>query len=179
MTTKTAFLVEIDGKPHPIDDCSWLMFAPCGCMSGICMMHEDTMSEEQAWVSFEPNAEQRRRDQKAGFGVVAGLRTAVKDLGDKCPHTPTWGVAKTPIPDGYQWARQYSSVPGRRKHLVPDIGVENYREKRWGAEKTAPLCGSKPEFHWSTEWYALDCAPECLRCVAKANASPVQEGQTA
>ena len=175
MTAKTTFLVEIDGEQHPLDDCSWLMFAPCGCMSGISMMRDDVMSEEQAWASFEPNAEQRRRDQKAGFRVVAGLRTAAKNLHDRCPHTPTWGVVKTPIPDGYQWARQWSITSGRRKHLVPDIGVENYREKRFSAGSTAPLCDGKPEFSWSTEWYALDGAPECLKCATKANT--ISKGQ--
>lgn len=169
MTAKIAFLVEIGGKQHPLDDCSWLMYAPCGCMSGISMMRDDVMSEEQAWASFESNAEQRRRDQKVGFRVVAGLRSAAKDLHDDCPHTPKWGVVKTPIPDGCQWARVWGITPGRRKHLVPNIAVENQKEGRFSADNTAPLCGGKAAFFWSAEWYALD-APECMKCVSKAKA---------
>jgi hypothetical protein len=165
----TNVLFEIDGQPTPMGDCSWLMYAPCGCLCGASSVRDVAMTDEQAWASLEPNTEQRRRDKAAGFRVKIGLRSDVMALKHECTHDPKWGVAKTPIPDGYQWARQFSSRPGRRKHLVPDIGVENFREQRWTAGKTAPLCGGKAEFHWSTEWYALD-APECLACAKKASA---------
>jgi hypothetical protein len=160
-----AVLFEIDGKPTR----SWFILAPCGCACGCHVVNEGAMTEDEVWKSFTPNAEQRRRDKAAGFRIEVGPRSDVLKLSDKCPHTPKWGVEKAPVPEGHQWAREYCLTYGRRKHLVPDIGVENCTEGRYGAGHTAALCGSEA-FHWHTEWYAVDGIPECLTCVKKASA---------
>jgi len=166
----TTVLFEIDGKPTPIDDCSWLMYAPCGCMTGISTVRDGVMSLDEAWRQFEPNAEQRRRDEKAGFRVEVGLREAAKAISVECPHDPKWGVAKTPIPKGHQWARLYlTGRKGARKHLVPDIGVENAREHRYGAGDTLALCGASG-WHWKTDWWAVESTPECQKCAKQAEA---------
>lgn len=159
---------EIDGKLTPIDDCSWLMYAPCGCMCGVSTVRDNAMTEAAAWESLASNAEQRRRDHAAGFRIVLGRRSQVRDLNAECPHTPMWGVEKTPVPGGHQWARTVHPPIGRRKHLVPDIAVENYVERRYGAGKTAALCGSEA-WAWSTKWHDID-VPECRACAKKASA---------
>ncbi|WP_410633315.1 hypothetical protein [Amycolatopsis sp. cmx-4-83] len=165
----TKVLFEIDGKPTPMRDCSWLMYAPCGCMSGACTVREGAMTADEAWRSFEPNAEQRRRDQKAGFRVQIGLLSDARVLSDDCSHEPKWGVAKTPLPDGHQWARIYrSGQKGGRKHVVPDIGLENHKEHRYDSGDTDALCGASG-WYWKAEWWALDGVPECTRCAKKAS----------
>jgi hypothetical protein len=170
-----AILFEVEGKPTPSSDCSWLLYAPCGCMCGVHVAgYGDTViaSADEAWKSIEVNAEQRRRDKAAGFTVVLGLRSECMKLQDDCPHTPRYGVVKTPVPDGHEWAQISGGGrrSSRRKHLVPTIGVENCKEGRYGSGDTAALCGESG-WSWRTEWYALD-APECLACVKKAKATP-------
>ncbi|WP_326565105.1 DUF6011 domain-containing protein [Amycolatopsis rhabdoformis] len=172
-THVTKMLFEIDGKPTPIDDCSWLLYSPCGCMSGISTVRDGALTEDDAWADFEPNAEQRKRDKAAGLRVTIGLRSEVRNLATDCPHTPKWGVENTPVPDGHQWAQTVHTPRGRRKHLVPDVGVENYAERRYDSGNTAALCGSEG-WSWGTAWHELD-APECLACARKAKT--VQEGQ--
>jgi len=169
--SNTKILFEIDGQPTPSSDCSWLMYAPCGCMSGVSTVREGAMTADEAWRSFEPNAEQRRREQKAGFRVEIGPRSASKAITAECPHDPKWGIVRTPVPECYQWARIYlHSRKGSRKHLVPDIGVENAKERRYSEGDTAALCGASG-WHWKTEWWALDGIPECRACAKKASAS--------
>ncbi|MDQ0377925.1 hypothetical protein [Amycolatopsis thermophila] len=172
-----SLMFEVDGKALPADDCSWLLIAPCGCPCGITVIGrgDDVLATaEQAMKAFVPNAEQRRRDAKAGWKVRLGLRKEVHQLVDDCKHTPRWGVEKTPIPEGHVWARQVVSVRrgnGRRKHLVPVIGVENRSEGRYGAGETPALCGSST-WHWSDKWWDVNDYPECVRCQRAARALP-------
>ncbi len=161
----SAIKFEINGQLVSPDSASWYYFAPCGCGFGVTLAircDEVLATEEQAWRELEPNRVQRERKQAAGFTMRLDLRAKVHDLlVDKCPHTPRWGVAPTPLPGGHDWARD-DGYPrkGTRKHIVPGDYTAGVA---WGGMPVAALCGSKTSC-WSSRWPVLDGIPECVRC---------------
>lgn len=174
----TAIKFEIDGQMVAPEDASWYLTAPCGCCCGVSLTvrteDEVVATEEQMWRVWEPNAEKRKRQRAAGFTTVLGLRADVKErVVLHCPHTPTWGVERTPVPDGYCWAAPTESP--RRKHLVAD---EFDRDWLFGPAEV--LCGNTTRGWTSNRSLLMDLA-ECVRCQRRANAlapsSPV-EGTT-
>ncbi len=162
----TALLFRIDDQAVPADDASWYTIAPCGCVSGVMLaVVADTVYADEAtvWKHLVPNSEQRRREQAAGFTVEIGLRKDVSVRLANCPHTPMWGVEKTPIPDGHQWARD-NSLDGRsrRLHLVPGLPAKGIDYERHVA-----LCSTERRL-WSAQWHMTDGLPECTKCATAA-----------
>lgn len=154
--------LDVNGQPAPIEECSWLLVAPCTCVAGITVAGRrgdsaPIISAEQAMRDFTPNAEARRRDVTAGWSTrLAGNgRAAVNELVGPtgCPHTPKWGVEPTPVLDGFAWAACRAS---KRQHLAPVASLASY-------ETTTVLCGYR-SYGWNTEeWRLMDLAT-CLRC---------------
>lgn len=168
MTVKLMF--EIDGQPVAANDASWYEVAPCGCTCGVMsVVVGDTVyaDEEAVWKHHFPNATLRARTRKQGFTQRLGLRKDCQELlGAKCPHTPTYGVEKTPKPDGHRWAREDGSTNGRLKHLVP--GEFNEHERLWSRHPGASaLCG-RESTAWAGGWHHVDGLPECTRCAKAA-----------
>jgi hypothetical protein len=167
MTTEVLF--SIDGTPTPASGCSWFMYAPCGCMSGAhSASYGDTVvaSETQAWESYEPLKVTRARMQKQGFTIAIGPRSLCMKLSDNCPHEPKWGLVKTTVPEGHQWAKLGRS--GRRKHLVPDAAITNRASRTY--DDVPALCKATG-WRWSAEWYDVEL-PECSKCAKAATAIP-------
>lgn len=163
----TALLFQINDQTVPADDASWYTVAPCGCTSGVMLaVVGDTVyaDETTVWKHLTPNAEQRRREQALGFKVEIGLRKDVRTrLVIDCEHTPKWGVEKTPIPDGHQWARENSHTGrSRRLHLVPDLP-----DRGIDYERHVSLCSTDRRL-WSAQWHMTDGLPECTKCARNA-----------
>lgn len=170
--------LNIDGQPVDLDEVSWYEKAPCGCVCGVHVAYSDYGSGPAWVIATEQQADERMWENKAirekyqalGFKHFPDLTSKCVELMQNCPHEPKWGYEKAPKPEGHTWAAVHA-LGSRPKlmHLVPDIGVENARERRYGIGDTAALCGSKA-FHWKDEWYALDGKVECKRCIQKATA---------
>jgi hypothetical protein len=84
----------------------------------------------------------------------------------KCEHTPTWGVEKTPKPEGCHWAKNYK---GRRMHLVKGDPDKSYKMGDWSSKTTA-LCGTD-DYQWDA-WPGLKSDYlECAKCAQAAKAT--------
>lgn len=158
----TGLYLDVDGQPVPIGECSWLLVAPCGCVSGITIAgrmgsNAPIISAEQAMRDFTPDAESRRRDVAAGWTVrLAGNgRAAVDELvgPEGCQHTPKWGREPKPELAGFVWATCRNS---HRQHLVPAAEVGSY-------ESTTVLCGFR-SWGWKVDEWRLGDLATCLRC---------------
>lgn len=83
-------LVEIDGQAVPIEDCDWVMWAPCGCAPGV-LVARVAATEEDAWREFCPNKRERTHRQRDGYRLELVTherwRSEIADLMRvKCPH---------------------------------------------------------------------------------------------
>jgi hypothetical protein len=80
----------VDGKPVPIEDCSWYYYAPCGCCYGATIAQSGgrvLATEEDAWRDFWSRSDQRRKKQAAGYRFEIGLLAdAQKLLSGQCAH---------------------------------------------------------------------------------------------
>ena len=168
----TALLAQVDGQAVPLEDCTWVFRAPCGCAHSIMSAATDyrtLATADQAWEHLEPNRIQRERDRALGDTATLVHRSAAADairLG--CTHTPRYGRPETPIPDGHTWATKDRA---RTKHLVR--GEAPAEDDRYAAlepygEKRASLCGRAEDRRWRADRWVLADTPECLACVAKA-----------
>lgn len=176
--TKSGITIEtIDGNLD-LADVSWQMIAPCGCVSGVHLAwlpepysSEPVVTKDQAARAFAETEVERKRDEEQGFTFRAReRRAAVDELQTTCTHTPKWGCEPAPTPDGYLWAAVYK-LGGRPKytHLVPEIAVENAKERRYTAGRHKPLCGrGGGEFHWNDSWNATAGKVECQHCISAA-----------
>lgn len=179
----TELLAVIDGESHPLLDCFWGMFAPCGCLSGATVtgfgdmpQHGVKATEEAAWASMYDSAPERERDEKAGFTFRLITRDTYKALTMKCEHDPKWGVPAIPKPEGMTWALTVGSRrPAKtvRLHLVPDDVVNLSHAERWAdgpPAKVTALCAKKSsDERWKSEWPDVDGQIECGDCIAAAN----------
>lgn len=84
--------VEIDGQLHPLTNCAWITWAPCGCAVGaLTAAYSDRAfaTEGQAWEEIYPLKRDRDRYQRQGYRLeLMGwdrYRTDV-DLAARCPH---------------------------------------------------------------------------------------------
>lgn len=168
----TALLVKIGDEALPLDDCSWVFRAPCGCAHSV--MSATTAlwtcaTEDQAWEHLEPNRIQRERDRAAGdTAALVSRGEAVDAIRIGCTHIPKYGRETTPIPDHHTWAAKDRA---RMKHLVPgeapadDDGLAAVAP--YGEKRTA-LCRRTEDRWWKADRWVLDDLPECLACAAKA-----------
>lgn len=184
MTTSGIYL-ELGGEPVDLARISWYEKAPCGCVCGAHVAYSDfggspsilIATAEQAASEMWTTKKERAKYEALGFTLYPDLTSKCKDLlTADCPHDPKFGIPPRPQVEGYQWATvQHSFSRATLMHLVPDLAVEDARERRYGSDNGKPLCGGKREFWWSTEWYALDGKVECTRCVKKATAALAAE----
>lgn len=165
----------VNGEVLPAREVSWAMYAPCGCISGLHLMTQDTVTLEAAWKQMSGNAQMIKRDKERGFDVKM-VRHRDIDWGD-CKHSPKWGYMPTPIPPEHSWAATYKD---RVRHLVPLVASEEEDDERewvegeekWWTQKVTSLCGKTTDALrlWSRKWYRLDGKAECSRCVSLAEA---------
>jgi len=63
-------VAEIDGKHVPLEECSWVMWGPCGCPWGVTMAGErgsyQVITEEDAWKQFYDRKRERDLARKCG-----------------------------------------------------------------------------------------------------------------
>lgn len=84
--------VEIDGQLHPLSNCTWITWAPCGCPCGALTAafgDEAFATEEQAWREHYPLKRERDRYQKQGYRLeLMSWDRYVRevDLAVRCPH---------------------------------------------------------------------------------------------
>lgn len=166
--------VEIDGTPVKLADAVWIQTAPCGCMCAVSNAErgdEPTLTEDQAWLNFTNTRTKREAelDKAAGFKVrlitFAEYRSGKHGgmLAD-CKHEPRMGIVKTPVPDGFAWARDPYNRRVKVRHLVPSEALGNFR---WKGET---LCGQQlPRVTWRADEWMKHETYECTRCVAKAS----------
>lgn len=87
----TAITVEIDGKPTPVEDATWLWIAPCGCAWGAHLAKSGgqvLLDEKAVAKSFYETARLRRERTKEGFRFELRPRGEVMRLGYPCEHEP-------------------------------------------------------------------------------------------
>jgi hypothetical protein len=169
--------ITVNGRSIPASEASWMLIAPCGCIAGATVVKRVSkfvLTEKQAWKEFydgQPGAaEQRTRDQAAGFTVqLADVETIRARLKATCPHEPQWGVQPPPCPEGYTWA---GTSDTKRSHLV--LG-EKDRDARYilgnhpyTVDPLTSLCG-KSSSYWSTHWASNADAPTCRACEREAS----------
>ncbi|WP_155771715.1 hypothetical protein, partial [Mycobacterium asiaticum] len=92
----------VDGEVLPASEVSWAMVSRCGCICGMHLMTEDTVTEAAAWAEMSGNAQEIKRDKARGFTIKM---VKLKTTGfDDCTHSPKWGYMPPPTPDGHSWA---------------------------------------------------------------------------
>ena len=175
-TTPTAYL-EYEGAPVPARELAWYTIAPCGCTEGVQTTDAGDngmllTTEQQAWDNGMGSKAIRDRDRALGCKMELGRRADVTTrLGGDCPHTPKWGMEKTPTPDGHHWA--HAGGRARRIHLVPGTPTEHYRitVENWRDDaKIAALCGAE-EYSWDTGRWLISDYLECGKCATAAKAA--------
>lgn len=169
----------LDGETLPASELCWAMIAPCGCISAVHMMTENTVTEAAAWKAMTSSAAELKRDKARGFTLKMAKVEAVARLQD-CQHDPKWGYVKPPQPDGYSWA---VSLDSRVLHLVPLVeappGGTEWVEPEgtdW-TTRVASLCGKCETVSrgWTLRPYLTDGKVECAQCIKRA-ARLAQEG---
>jgi hypothetical protein len=87
--------VEIDGEHVPLDDCGWMLVAPCKCTVAIMLAswdgHVRAADEDAAWWEFyEDERPRRKKIEKAkrdGYTVALTTRNKASEaFGVRCPH---------------------------------------------------------------------------------------------
>jgi hypothetical protein len=166
----SAIKFEIDGQLVDPDDASWYHYAPCGCCCGVtCTVDHDGLlaTEDEAFKDLYPNAALRKQQADLGFTMRLGLRSKVRELiNTKCPHTPVWGVERTPVPDGHGWVIDADQTPSRRrKHIVPGDYTEGLKFS--GGKQVTALC-DRTTWAWDGRKGWLYQVAECTRCAKAA-----------
>lgn len=76
-------LAEIDGVATPLDECEWVLWAPCGCVPGV-LVADEAPTEDAAWREFYPTKRERDRKQRQGYRMElvthARWRDEISDL---------------------------------------------------------------------------------------------------
>lgn len=161
----------LDGESVPARELCWAMIAPCGCISGLHMMTEDTITEAMAWKVMGGSAAQLKQDKARGFTLkMSKADDVIQPFRIDCPHTPKWGYAKPPKPEGYSWA---ASMDTRVLHLVPLTETDKGSEAEWNEQGqlawdtyVPSLCEKSKTLIrcWTRKWYRTDGKVECARC---------------
>ncbi|WP_343466390.1 hypothetical protein AAI421_14650 [Rhodococcus aetherivorans] len=153
--------VEIEGTPVPIEECTWVQTAPCGCECAwtVARYHP---TYDDAWNTFSSSKKERERNEKRGFKVKIVRHKDIR-IKDDCTHTPKWGVEPPPTPEGYSWA---ASLESRALHLVPVvIEMGETTSLDCGPKETIKtLCGRASAWVWSRRWYETEGLIECVSC---------------
>lgn len=163
----------VDGETLPASELCWAMYASCGCVSGLHMMTEDTITESAAWKQMSGNAAMIKRDKARGFELRMAKLKGI-DYGG-CQHTPAYGYEKVQTPEGHAWA---ATSRMRTLHLVPLVELSKEDQdatgKRWENEaprgsgvRVKSACGKAEEydFVWSRKRYDIDNKIECASCL--------------
>lgn len=84
-------LAEIDGKAVPLAACDWVLWAPCGCPTGVAVAREEVVTEAAAWKVFFDTKREGDKRQRLGFRLElmthARWSAEVCDLmRTRCPH---------------------------------------------------------------------------------------------
>lgn len=163
----SAIKFEIDGQVVDPDDASWYHYAPCGCCCGVtCTINRDGLlaTEDDAFADLHPNAALRKQQRDLGFTMCLGFRSEVRErVLTECPHSPQWGVERTPVPDGHGWCVDLEQTLSRsRKHIVPGDYSDGVK-----FERVSALCG-RTTMAWDGRKGWLYQVAECTRCVAAA-----------
>lgn len=167
--------VAIDTQDGHLDlaDVTWQRVAPCGCVSGLtvaAVADELVVNAEQARMQFMDSAAQVERDKERGFTYrPREHRAACDEHARQCPHEPTWGYERAPVPEGMTWAavEALGSRP-RYTHLVRTSAVEAAENRDYSVLDVKPLCGGRGAFHWHRSPFATMGKVECKKCIAAA-----------
>lgn len=128
-----------DGRTATLDDCCWMITAPCGCVSGVTTaVHGDTalLTADLALRSMSENVADYREDVRNGARAVLVLFEDYRAQAGElfridCPHTPRFGVARKQREiNGVTWTRIGSTR-----------WTCKYRDAGWSMEK------------WSNRWH--------------------------
>ena len=87
-------LTEIDGKQIPLDQCTYVLWGPCGCVFGMTMAgvhaEDSIVTENDAWRVFYGSPSMIRRARAAGermeFMTFARAQVEAQPKFGKCPH---------------------------------------------------------------------------------------------
>jgi hypothetical protein len=192
-----ATIVKFGDQVVPIEECTWVQWAPCGCPSAVALAGHFCPTEESAWRENTPHGTQREVDADKAAGYRIELMSSARcrsevlpHMSGKCPHEPMWGVPPLPdLPDGYVWAvKRLDGVGSRVKHAVR-LGPLN-DDPRWnqrGYRSTGEmLCRDisnkrhigwhfveqgPPQDWWNDPARVLDDALPCKVCLRKVVAS--------
>lgn len=88
-------MVQIDGQTHPLSNCTWITWAPCGCPCGALTAaygDEAHATKEQAWREQYPLKRERDKYQRQGYRLELmswDRYRAEVDLSVRCPHAKT------------------------------------------------------------------------------------------
>lgn len=156
----TKVYYEVDGKPVPADDCTWVITAPCGCDCSW-MRAPYYASEDAAWMAFSCSKQARKRDEALGFRLKIVAHENIQ-IRDDCPHDPKFGQPPRVTLAGHTWM---ASDTGRVLHLVPLEVAEH--ETVW-TEIPNALCGTRSGYMWSTKQHYTEGRTDCTRCVRMA-----------
>lgn len=176
----------LGGESVPARDLAWAMVAPCGCISGLHLMTEDTINESMAWQQMSGNAAMLKRDKGRGFQIRMVKHREVP-WGD-CPHSPKWGYVPPPTPVDHSWA---STSTARTLHLVPLTAADKESAEESGNEwvveeidrwrrEVASVCGKSTNVVgvWSKKWHRTNGKVECSGClkIVEAQVLPLPIG---
>lgn len=165
--------IETQDGPLDLSDVSWQMVASCGCVAGLMLgaiPGELTVTVDDARKRFAETEVERTRNDEHGFTYRAREhKAACAEAKFDCTHDPRYGYEKPPKPEGYVWAAVHAlGARPKYTHLVTEAHVNAVLGHDYSTLDEKPLCGSKPAYHWHTEWYATSGKVECKRCIAKA-----------
>lgn len=105
-------LVELNDGVFPLEKCDWVMWAPCGCPSGVTVASYGSgahlrvlASEEDLWLDWYDTAKERRKAREQGFhpelvshqDYVARISPLMQG---PCKHDPQWGIGSKKVPVG-------------------------------------------------------------------------------
>lgn len=183
---ETRTVVTIDGTDYDLRDCTWLHFAPCGCLGGVAAAWAYPADEEKVAIELTGTrtVKEAKRDKGAGYTLRLVPHTEFVEkyaeaFKGECPHSPKWGIMPDPVPPGYAWGHD----KGIYRHLVAAERVADTtydpetRQRREEPRHTegAALCGGggSGRHRWA---FWTNCGGHlygetiaCLKCVAAAN----------
>jgi len=95
-------LAVIDGAHVPLDQCDWVLHAPCGCPAGVHVAASGGIvfaaGEESAWLAFFSRKRERDKARRGGYRVALVTRDRLRAevmpvFGAPCPHSGKAEVA--------------------------------------------------------------------------------------
>jgi hypothetical protein len=176
-TTPTVYL-EVDGKPHPANDCHWIEIAACGCIGGVSRAGSRIGSNgeptvyytgQDAFLRDKPKVVREYEEKTSGsrYQLITHqqFRETYSPQMGPCLHTPPWGIEPLPCPDGWAWKTTDGSGDRStfRRHLVPAATGEN------DIHKVTAICGKEAtRWRWKGESHHLYDTIPCGKCLKQA-----------